>query len=60
MLNKATVIETISKFPNQFSVDDLVDKMILLEKIEEGLSQSEKNEVITEEQLDKEIDEWLK
>ena len=40
MLTKSNVIKTITKFPEHFSVDDLVDKMILLDKIEKGLQQA--------------------
>lgn len=60
MLTKSNVIKTISKFPEHFSVDDLVDKMILLDKIEKGLQQADNNQVISDEELDKKIEEWLK
>lgn len=32
MLTKTNVIKTITKFPEHFSIDELVDKMILLDK----------------------------
>lgn len=60
MLTKTNVIQTLSKFPDQFSIDDLVDKMILLDKIEEGIKDADNGNVISEEELDKRIDEWLK
>jgi predicted transcriptional regulator len=34
--------------------------MILLDKIEKGIAQADKGNVISEEDLDKEIDEWSK
>jgi hypothetical protein len=60
MLTKSNVLKTITKFPEKFSVDDLVDKMILLDKIEKGLQQADNKQVISEEELDKKIEEWLK
>ena len=60
MLTKTNVIKTLSKFPDQFSIDDLVDKMILLDKIEEGIKDADNGNVISEEELDKRIEEWLK
>lgn len=60
MLSKSNVIKTITKFPDHFSVDDLVDKMILLDKIERGMQQADSNQVISDEELDKKIEEWLK
>jgi hypothetical protein len=60
MLTKSNVLKTINKFPEHFSVDELVDKMILLDKIEKGLQQADNNQVISDEELDKKIEVWLK
>lgn len=60
MLNKEQVINTISKFPDQFSIDELMDRLILLDKIEKGLKDSEEDNVISEEDLEKRINEWSK
>lgn len=60
MLSKSNVIKTITKFPDHFSVDDLVDKMILLDKIEKGMLQADNKQIISDEELDKKIEEWLK
>jgi hypothetical protein len=60
MLSKSTVIKTIANFPDQFSVDDLVDKMIFLDKIEKGIKEAENNQVISDAELDIEIEKWSK
>ena len=60
MLNKTKVINTISKFPEQFSIDDLVDKMILLEKIENGIKHADNGKVISDDELDKTTNSNLK
>ena len=60
MLIKTNVLKTLSEFPDQFSIDDLVDKMILLDNIEEGIKDADNGNVIPEEELDKRIEEWLK
>ena len=60
MLSKANVIKTITQFPDHFTVDDLVDKMILLDKIGKGVQQADNNQVISDEELDKKMEEWLK
>ena len=43
MLNREKVIETIKQLPANFSIDEVIDRIILLDKIETGLKQSEKN-----------------
>ena len=55
MLTKTTLKEQIENFPDNFSIDELVERLILMEKIECGNKQSENGEVITDEELDKEI-----
>lgn len=59
MLTQTKVLKAIMQLPEEFSIDELVDKMILIEKIERGISQSEKGEVISEDDLDKEIAKWF-
>ncbi|MFO7978968.1 MAG: hypothetical protein R6U64_09945 [Bacteroidales bacterium] len=60
MLKKSRVIETIEKFPEAFTIDELIEKLIFLEKVEQGIQQSKKGEVISEEALDKEIQKWFR
>ena len=59
MLTKEKVLETVNKLPDKFSLDELLDEMILLQKIEKGLSQSDNDEVISDDELDNELPEWL-
>lgn len=60
MLTKKKVKVTIDKFPEKFTVDELIDKIILIDKIDRGNLQSEQGETITEEELEKEIEKWFK
>ena len=59
MLTKSTVQKQLEKLPEKFTLDDLVEKLIIIEKIEKGLKDSEENKVITEQDLDNETDKWL-
>jgi predicted transcriptional regulator len=38
----------------------LIDKLILLDKIERAEQESERGETITESELEKEIEKWFK
>lgn len=59
MLTKEKVINAINKLPGEFSLEDVIDELLLLEKVEKGLAQSDSNEVISDEELDTELPEWL-
>lgn len=59
MLSKEQVINAINKLPQKFSVDQAIDELLLLEKIEQGLAESQADKVISDEALDKELPKWL-
>ena len=49
MLTKEKVLQSIQDLPNEFSLDDLVEKLILLEKIELGLQQVKDGQTVSNE-----------
>jgi hypothetical protein len=58
MLTKSKVKELVDHMPDIFSVDDLVEEVILLQKIEIGKKQILDGDFLTEEELNKEVDSW--
>ncbi len=59
MLTKSRLKKEIEKFPDKFTIDELIEKLILIEKIQEGEKQSGKGDIISENDLDKEIEKWF-
>ena len=59
MLTKKKLKKQIEDFPEEFTIDELIDRLILIEKVELGNEQSENGEIISETDLDKEIDTWF-
>ncbi len=60
MISKKQLKETIETLPEEFSLDDLMDKLILLDKIERAEKESEKGETFSETELEKELEKWFK
>ena len=60
MLTKIKVQQIIKEMPEQFSIDDLLDKLILIQKVEEGLKDIEEGRVLTTEEAKKRLGKWLK
>ena len=50
MITKSQLIQTIEDMPEKFSIDDFLDKILLLQKIEAGLNQSENGETLSTEE----------
>jgi hypothetical protein len=60
MITKKQLILTLEKLPEKFTVEELIDKVILLDKIERGTKHSEKGETLTEVELETEMLKWFK
>ncbi|MCG2591096.1 hypothetical protein [Rhodohalobacter sulfatireducens] len=60
MISKKNVIQGLEKLPDHFSIDDLLDQLLLIEKVELGLQQSKNNETVSTEEAKKKLDKWLK
>jgi len=55
MLVKNQVLETVNALPNNFSIDELVEKLILLEKIQKGLDEVAEGKVFSTEEAKEKI-----
>ena len=58
MLTKAQLNKTILDLPDTFSIDELIDKLIFIEKVDAGMAQSVEGKVISNEDVKKIIDKW--
>ena len=59
MLTKEKIIAGIQKLPDTATIDEVLDQIMLLAKIDKGLDQADKGLVITEEEVDEKISQWL-
>ena len=60
MLTKDKVKKTIERLPDNFTVDQLVEELVVLNKIDEGLKDIEDGRVFTTDQVKQELKVWLK
>jgi hypothetical protein len=60
MITKIQLQQSIDNLPEKFTLDELMDKIILIDKIERGNEQSERGETFSEEELDIEMAKWFK
>jgi hypothetical protein len=60
MLTKEKLNRTINNLPDKFTIDELIDKLIFMEKVEEGLLQSDEGKIVSNEDVKIMIDKWSK
>jgi hypothetical protein len=52
MLLKKQIIETIEKMPTDATTEDLIERIIFIQKIEEGIKDVDLNNVVNESEVD--------
>lgn len=59
MLTKEKLIDSIKDFPDEFSIDDLVERLVFVQKVENGIAQGERGDVYSTEELKAKLSRWL-
>ncbi|MCX6273078.1 MAG: hypothetical protein NTU44_18055 [Bacteroidetes bacterium] len=60
MLTKEKVDKTIKTLPDSFTIDQLIEQLIFMEKVEEGITQSDEDKVVSNEDVLLMINKWSK
>jgi predicted transcriptional regulator len=60
MLAKKEVIKSLKEMSEHFSVDDAIDRLIVLNKIENARTEIAEGKGLTTEQARKKLHKWLK
>ena len=60
MINKKQLLESINALPNKFSAEEIIEKIILLQKIDLGIEQSKSGKVLSDGDARKKLKKWLK
>lgn len=59
MLTRENVIQHIKTMPENFSIDELMDKLLFIYNVENGLEQSRNDKVTPHEEVKKKYKKWL-
>lgn len=58
MLTKNTVRQSIDNLPDSFTIDELIEHLIFVEKVEEGIRQSDEGKTISNDDVKSMIEKW--
>jgi len=59
MLTKTQLLDTVEKLPDHVSLDELIDRLIFIEKVNIGFEQSKKGMVNSEDKVSIKLSKWL-
>lgn len=59
MLTKDKIKKSIDSLPDNLTVDQVIDRIIMLDKIEQGLTDVETGNVYTTEEVKAKLNKWL-
>jgi predicted transcriptional regulator len=60
MTAREQITELLEKLPENFTLSDFEYHLYVIRKVEAGLRAAEEGRVISHEELEREVEEWLK
>jgi hypothetical protein len=60
MITKTQLIHTLDKMPENITIDQVIDQLIFLEKVQKGLDDSANGRIKTKDQAKEKLNKWFK
>tara|TARA_R110002096_G_scaffold400138_1_gene596657 strand:- start:288 stop:470 length:183 start_codon:yes stop_codon:yes gene_type:complete len=60
MISKKILLNQINNFPSLMSIEELIEKLRFIEKLQKRIQSSKENQVITDKEMDTELEKWFK
>ena len=59
-MKKTTLVESLENLPEEFSLEDIIERLIILDKLEDGRKQYEEGKIFTHDHVKQKLEKWLK
>ena len=59
-MKKQSLVEVVNELPKEFDIDELIEKLFVIEKIESGLNDLKNGRIVSHTNVKKEIKKWGK
>ena len=59
-MKKSTVIRTLNELPQKFDLDDLLERLMVIEKIDEALEDAKSGKTVSHDKVKKMVAKWNK
>lgn len=57
-MKKSTVIQTLNELPQRFDLDEFLERLLVIEKIDDGLEEAKSGKTLSHEKLKKMLAKW--
>ncbi|MEO6718773.1 MAG: hypothetical protein ABIN67_00365 [Ferruginibacter sp.] len=57
-MRREKALETIKELPAEFELEELIEKLVFIEKVEEGLKQLEEEKTVSHEKVKEIVTKW--
>jgi len=57
-MKREKALETIKDFPSEFEVEELIEKLIFIDKVEKGLKQVKEGKTVPHEEAIRRLRKW--
>jgi predicted transcriptional regulator len=59
-MKKSTVIQTLNELPQKFDLDELLERLMVIEKIDEALEDAKLGKTVSHDKVKKMVAKWNK
>jgi hypothetical protein len=60
MITKTQLIDSLNKLPENLTIDQVIDHIIFVEKVQKGLADSNEGRINTKDEAKQKLNKWLK
>jgi predicted transcriptional regulator len=57
-MKREKAIETVKELPQEFDLEDLIERLVFVEKVEKGLQQIDDGKTVTHDEVKQKIKKW--
>ena len=57
-MKRDKAIDTVKELPKEFELEDLIERLVVIEKVEQGLTQLKKRKTITHDKVKEITKKW--
>ena len=57
-MKREKILETVKELPPEFELEEFMERLIFIEKVEKGLTQLDEKKTVSHEQVKEKVKQW--